>query len=227
MSANELARYMVATDTGKIGIIRRARESGTPVRTRYKDARTAIREALCAPANEKRIIAAARDALEQRADDPALSDFARDDAEKSAEALTAFANLRNQLAGHNFIEAPAKQPKLILAGVEISVHCDVLIERTYRGVDQRGAALLRLTKPEEDETETASDKRREVGQFAATLVHMHLARSLAGNKTPYHGLCWSIDVQNGDVHAAPRTYLSRATNLENACRFIAAMWDRA
>lgn len=65
---------MVATDTDKIGIIKRARESTTPVRTRYKDARTAIRTALCDPVGEKRIIAAAHNALEQKAEDYALSE---------------------------------------------------------------------------------------------------------------------------------------------------------
>ena len=197
---------MVATDTGKIGIIRRSRESGAPIRSRYKDARTAIRSALCDPVAEKRILAATKNALEQRSEDPSQSDFARDDAEKSFEALAAFADIRNQLAGYDYAPAPKSQPKLILNGVEVSVQIDVLIHRSYRGAEQVGAALFRLTKPEDDETDKAADKRRDVGQYT---------------------LCWSVDVQNGEVHAAPRNYLTRATNLENACRFIRAMWDTA
>lgn len=218
---------MVATDTGKIGIIRRSRESGAPIRSRYKDARTAIRSALCDPVAEKRILAATKNALEQRSEDPSQSDFARDDAEKSFEALAAFADIRNQLAGYDYAPAPKSQPKLILNGVEVSVQIDVLIHRSYRGAEQVGAALFRLTKPEDDETDKAADKRRDVGQYAATLVHMQLVRNLAGNRVPQHTLCWSVDVQNGEVHAAPRNYLTRATNLENACRFIRAMWDTA
>lgn len=218
---------MVATDTGKIGIIKRARESTTPVRTRYKDARTAIRTALCDPVGEKRIIAVAHNALEQKTEDYALSNFSRDDAQKSIEALTAYGVIRNQLKGYDFVPAPTKQPKLILSGVEVSVHCDVLVHRTAKGIDQIGAALLRLTKPEDEETERAADKRKEVGLFGATLVHMHLAKHLAGDRVPTFGLCWSVDVQNGEVHAAPKNYLSRSTNLENACRFISAMWNSA
>lgn len=135
--------------------------------------------------------------------------------------------MRNQLSGYDYLPAPTKQPKLILSGVEVSVYCDVVIHRSAKGTDQIGAALFRLTKPEDDETEKAADKRKEVGQFAATLVQMHLAKNLAGDRVPVFGLCWSVDVQNGDVHAAPKNYLSRATNLENACRFIFAMWDSA
>jgi hypothetical protein len=227
ISANDLARYMVATDTGKRGIIRRARESTTPVRARYKDARHALRAVLCDAAGERRILASARDALEQRASDPSATDFMRDDAEKSLEVLAGYAEMRQQLAGYDYVPAPRSQALLNLAGVEVSVYCDVLIHRTHRDEDQIGGALFRLTKSEEEETDRAADKRRDMGMYAATLVHMHIASSLAGTRKPHFGLCWSVDVQNRERHIAPRTYVSRMRNLEDACQFIAAMWDRA
>jgi len=87
--------------------------------------------------------------------------------------------------------------------------------------------LLRLTQPEEDETDRASDKRKDMGLYAATLVQMQVATNLAGNRAPHHQICWSVDVQHGDVHVAPRNFLTRAKNIENACKFIAAMWDDA
>ena len=114
-----------------------------------------------------------------------------------------------------------------IAGVEVSVYCDLLILREFKGVDQIGALLFRLTQPEDDESEKAADKRREMGLFAATLVHMQVTQNLAGNREPTFSLCWSVDVQNGDVHIAPRTYLTRVKSIENACRFIAAMWNSA
>jgi hypothetical protein len=36
----------------------------------------------------------------------------------------------------------------------------------------------------------------------------------------------SIDVQHGEVFTAPDSNTRRMNDLENACRFIAALWDR-
>lgn len=227
LSANELARYMVSGDTGRIGIIRRARDSTTPPRTRYKDARTAFKAALIEPTREKSILSSARAALEQKSVDPAGTSFTRDDADKSVDAIDAFQGMRNQLAGYDYVQAPKSQRPLILAGVEVSVYCDLLIHREQKGVEQIGALLFRLTQPEEDETEKASDKRRDMGLYAATLVQMQVSANLAGNRTSLHSLCWSVDVQNSEVYVAPRTFLTRAKAIENACRFIKAMWNEA
>lgn len=217
---------MVATDTGKIGIIKRARESGTPVRTRYSDVREVLRSALCDPAAEKRILIDAHNRFEQQVQDTSLSNFRRDDSAKSLDVIDAFRRMRNQLAGHDFIRPPKSQPSLTLSGVVVPVNCDILIHRDGRGGPEIGAALFRLTQADGEETERGAEKRREMGAYAATLVHMHVAANLGRNRRPAHQICWSIDIQNLEVHVAPRTYASKAANLENACRFIAAMWDR-
>lgn len=227
MSANELARFMVTGDTGRMGLIRRARDSITPTRTRYREARKAIRAAMCDPAREKAILAAARATLEQKSSDGAASSFVRDDAEKSIDALDALAKMRNQLAGYDYVPAPKDQAPLLISGVEVSVYADMLLHRTSREADQVGAVLLRLTQPEEDETEKAADKRKDMGLYAATLVHMHVTANLCGNREPHPSLCWSVDIQNGDIHAAPKTFLARTKAMENACKFIAAVWDDA
>ena len=218
---------MVSSDTAKIGIIKRARESTTPVRTRYRDLRDALKTALCDPVNERRILAAAKTKLEQKSDDPALTNFVRDDASKSLDALECYSDMRNQLAGFDYLAAPKKQPVLNINGVAVSVNCDLLIHREYRGTQEIGGVLFRFTKPDEAETPSAASKRREMGAYAATLVHMHLTTNLAGNRTPAYQLCWSADIQGTEVHHAPKTYAMKTRNIENACRFIAAMWDNA
>jgi hypothetical protein len=179
------------------------------------------------PVHEKRIIAAARGALEQKADDASSSPYVRDDAEKSTDALDAYLEMRNQLAGYDYQPAPKSQRALNISGVEVSVYCDLLIHRTHKEEDQIGGLLFRLTVPEDDETERAAEKRREMGLYVATLVHMHVAEHLAGNRTPHYPLCWSVDVQNKQVYAAPKNVLARTTSLQNACRFIRALWDDA
>ena len=217
---------MVAGDVGRKGIVRRSKEVNTSVVVRYSDARTVIRNALCDMANEKRIIAAARALFEQKADDTALSAWARDDAAKSIDVLDSLSFIRNQLVGFDFQPAPQAQPYLIIGGVQVSVNCDTLIHREIKGKPSIGGALFRMTKPDDAETEAAKAKRKEMGAYAATLVFMQLEQNLAGNNQPHHEICWSIDIQNSEVHTAPRNYKTRAANLETACEFIAAMWGR-
>jgi hypothetical protein len=226
ISANELARYMLAGDVGRRGIIRRAREVSTAVVVRYADARSGLQSALCDLVNERRILAATRNLLEQKSADPATSSFSREDALKSIDVLDAYANMRNLLAGHDFVAAPHRQPYLRLGGVDISVNCDILTKREMKGTLSIGGALLRLTKPEDEESEGARAKRMDMGSYAATLVYMQIEANLQGDLPPMPELCWSIDVQHGEVHSAPRNYRKRAANLEAACEVIAAMWDR-
>ena len=133
--------------------------------------------------------------------------------------------MQNQLGGIAFRAAPTRQAPLRMSGLEVSVNVDVLVQRNRNGAEQIGGALFRFTKADE-ETDNAAAKRRDMGLYAATLVHMQVSQNLAGNHQPHYQLCMSIDVQAEDIHYAPRSFAQRAQNLENACMFIAAMWDR-
>lgn len=226
ISANELAKYMVASETGKIGIIRKAKESVTPPRTRYRDARPVLRAYLSDLKRDPRSVYTARAMFEQRSEDSARSEFIRSDALNSMDVLDSILRMQNQLSGFAFESAPQRQPFLEIAGVKVSVQLDLLLTRTRGSREQIGGALFRMTRPDEDETEAAAAKRQDMGAYAATLVHMQVSENLAGNRDPYYRLCMSIDVQAEDVHIAPRTYVQRASNLTNACWFISSMWGK-
>ena len=217
---------MVAGETGKLGIIRRARDSKTAVSARYEKVRDDIRSYLCDHGRTRRTLDALRNKYQTMADDPALSAWAREDARLSADVLTSLARMENQIAGGRFLPAPARQVPLILSGVTVSVYLNVLMERERNGTTEIGGVLFRLTKADE-ETEGAATKRREIGGYAATLALMQTQARHTGDGQPHHQLCASFDIQCEDVHWAPRSYVSKAKGLEDACRFIAAMWDAA
>jgi hypothetical protein len=224
ISANDLARYMVSTETGKIGIITRSKEPSTAPVIRYNDLRSGLKAALCDPAAERKILGSLKTSLEQKSDDMSLSAFARDDAQKSLDALECLPLMRNELSGFDYKPAPSKQNNLFISGVNVSVNCDLLIHREYRGSEEIGAVLFRFTKPDEEESDSANSKRKEMGSYAATLVHMQVAANMASNRIPSYKLCWSVDMQHRERHVAPKNYRQKAMNIENACRFIAAMW---
>jgi len=217
---------MVAGMTGRIGIIRRARDAEPATTTRYAKVREDIRNYLCDRGRTQRHLAALHNKYAARADDAALSNWAREDARLSVDVLASLARMENQIGGNSFIPAPSRQAPLTLQGVTVSVNLNVLMTRERSGKSEVGGVLFRMTKAD-TETETATAKRKEIGGFAATLALMQIQNGLAGERLPHHQLCASFDVQCEDVHVAPRNYAAKTKELENGCRFIAAMWGSA
>lgn len=162
--------------------------------------------------------------LNQRAVDPGETALRQDDARHSIEVLHAIQRMANQLGQFRFTLAPNDQPKLMLAGVEISVRADLLAHGTARGQDQIGVAILRMTQDDAD-SDAARSKRRDMGHYVASLARIHAERNLAGGQAVANRLCMSIDVQHGEVFQAPASNVRRMNDIENACRFIAATWD--
>lgn len=150
----------------------------------------------------------------------------QDDARQTIEVLRAIQRMGNTLGTYDFVSAPQDQPKLQLAGVEVSVRADLIVHGSTRRQELYGAALLRLTQ-DDASTDAMREQRRELGTYVATLARMHAERNLPSNRTVASRLCMSIDVQHGEVFHAPDAIVRRTNDLESACRMIAAIWDQA
>jgi hypothetical protein len=206
-----------------MGIIRRSKFPQKPPMIRYKDARSAVTSYLASPIRAVNPINAARALLQQRQEDESLSAFARDDAAHSIEVLDGIMGMGNLLGQYDFQQAPAQQPKLVLSGVEVSVRADLLVHGTSRGVEQIGAAVLRLSVDGPDDDEAIA-KRRRMGFYVAALARLHVEQNITSNREPSNRLCMSIDVQHGDVFVTPTGNARRVSDLENACAFIRGIW---
>lgn len=229
ISANELARFMVATDLGREGIIRNARWQGTVRVARYHTARKAMCEFLTDKTHSHRILGAAQHKLEGVLNDASVSAFKHEDARASIVALDSFQRGWNALgiAGLDF-EAPPKLVPLDIEGVQVVVALDAVTKVAGpTKATQVGGALLRMARGGSGETDGAAAKRREVGRNAAVLVYMSIAKNLAKAGKPTPDICYSIDVQHREAHQAPKNYLSTVENMGAACRTIAALWDSA
>lgn len=214
---------MVSSETAKVGIVRRAKYPQPPIVIRYKDVRGPVCSYLVDPVRNRRPLVAAEEMFQQRIDDPAVSSLVKDDAEHSIDVLHSIQALSNQLGSFDFREAPRDQQKLLLAGVEVSVRADLLVFGATKAEEQIGAAVLRLTMDDAD-TEAARERRRQMGIYVATLARLHVDQNIQSNRTPANRLCLSIDVQHGEVFPAPNANSRRVSDLENACRMIAALW---
>ena len=221
---------MVASDVGREGIIQRARWQGTAAVVRYRDARRAMVRFLADPHRSPRIVLDARDRLEAQSEDPAARPFTREDARASAAALDAFQAGLNEF-GFGGLRFEAPPPGLGPLGIE-EVAVTVSLDLVVRAADRRrgelvGGVLFRLSKGADGETEAAAARRREVGMYAATLVHMACAEQLDGFGAPSPSHCFSVDVQRRERHRASSQYLTREANLRAACRSIRRSWDDA
>lgn len=223
ISVNDLALYMVSSETTKLAIIKRSKYPQKSPMIRYRDARPPICAFLSDPGRNVNHLVSAEEMFEQRKADLSVSPLKRDDAQNSINVMHAIQGMANKVKGYDFHPAPAKQSKLVISGVEVSVHADLLVHGAKKGVEEFGAAVLRMTQ-DDAETDAAKAKRKEMGLFVATLARLHVENSFESNRQPANRLCMSIDVQHGELFVAPDSNSQRIKNIEAACQMIAMVW---
>lgn len=209
--------------TTQISIVKNAKHPQKAPIIRYSDARRAIVEHLCDIGRSKSPLVAAEQMLLQRSTDPSEGTLRQDDAVKSIEVLHSLQAMSNQTSGFQFVSSPAKQAKLSIGGVEVSVYADMLVHGQEKGVEQIGAAVLRMTQ-DDTATDAAKEKRKNMGLYVATLLRLHVDQNISSNRTPSNRLCMSIDVQHGEAFVAPKATTQRTKDITGACQFIAALW---
>lgn len=185
---------------------------------------------LADPHRNPQILLDARDRLEAQSEDQAARPFTREDARASAAALDAFQAGLNEFGfgGLRFEAPPQGLGPLDIEEVAVTVSLDLVV----RAADRRrgelvGGVLFRLSKGADGETEAAAARRREVGMYAATLVHMACVEQLDDFGAPSPSHCFSVDVQRRERHRASSQYLTREANLRAACRSIRRAWNDA
>ena len=226
ISVNDLALYMVSTETARMGIIRRAYTQPAYTVTRYKDVRAPIRSFLSDLSRNIKPLVDAENMLRQRTTDPSERALRQEDARLSIEVLRDIQGMGNHLGQYNFLLAPRQQNKLMISGVEVSVRADLLLHGQTRGVEQIGAAILRVTK-DDATTPSAKEKRKQMGLYVSTLIKLHVDKNIFSNRETSTKLCMSIDVQHGEVFCAPTQVTRRINDIDNACRIIASFWGTA
>lgn len=208
-----------------MGILRRAKYPKSAPIIRYRDARDAICRYLADRVRSLNPLVTAESTLKQRSKDPAIAAFWQEDARLSIEVLHAVQRMGNQLGQFDFVNAPRDQPKLTIGGVEISVWADLLVHGASKGQELIGAAVLRMTQ-DDAETDSAKERRKDMGSYVATLARLHVERNIKSNRTPSNRFCMSIDVQHGEIFVAPASNSRRVSDIENECQFIAGVWPK-
>lgn len=216
---------MLASDYAREGIIRRAKQVPTAPVVRYRDLRQGIAGYLANMMRPVSVLTALETRLQQRASDSSSSPFVRDDAAASLEALAAFHRLANELSGLQFQLPHGRAAPFNIEGVAVSIQPDLIVMQQARTGDRYGAAILRMAKGDEAETDTAAGRRVDMGKYVATLAYMQAAASPVAAHQLHHSLCMAVDIQGELIVPASRNHTQRVNNIRAACRSIVAQWD--
>ncbi len=216
---------MVSSDYAREGIIRRAKLIATAPVVRYRDLRQGIAGYLADIMRPTSVLTSLETRLQQRSTDTSLTPFAREDAAASLEALAAFHRLANELSGLQFHLPQGKAAPFPIEGVAVSVQPDLIVTQPSRTGDRYGAAVLRMAKGEDNESELAAGRRAEMGRYVATLAHMQASATPVAGHQIHHTLCMAVDIQSELIISASRNQTQRVNNIRAACRSIAAQWD--
>jgi len=220
ISANQLAEYVLASPTRRQSILRNAKFSPTFLVIRYAAAKDAICRYLSddtRPLNT--LINAEVDQIQlSKAGGTA---FQQNDALLSAEAIKSFiaarAGFQKALPYATFAPNTQSLPKLVKAGVEISIRLDLVARNNGKGTV--GGAILQLSK-----AVASKSWREDHSKVVAALVWLLASDHLTGLGTVDRKLCMAIDVFGGSAVTAPSNYKRVLNDLEAACGEIAALW---
>jgi len=219
ISANDLALYLVSSDVGKLGIIRRNKYPSKHVVSPYQECKKWLIRFLADDARDRTVLARGIEYFEQLIEDSTTPTSKREDARRSTAALNAFFTAYNALElGKLTFRAAPKLAPLMIKGVKVPTTLDLLTSTTVKNEEQQGGVILRLTQADE------SDKREEMGGFTATLAYMQVEDKQPGIGVPLARICLAIDVQNRAKYEARAGASRRRSNIEAACTMIKSIW---
>lgn len=214
ISVSKLGEYLTATPRRRRSIVADQKRPKDFVVIWYMEARKALVDCLLADLDPD-ILEAAVSALDDPLGSarPDSNDAAR--AQVSIDALDAFATKlldSLDLAGLTIERGETYAERLAIAGVTVSVSPDFVV-RSSKGV---GALVLYFNK--------TNPLDENSGAYVASLLHQFVEERLGHVGVPDPGACRVIDVLNGKVYTAPKSYKRRRQDIEAACQEIAAVW---
>jgi hypothetical protein len=215
ISINKLGEYLQANPQRRKKIVSDAKNPKPFVVTRYSDAREAIKNYFTSGFNTD-ILDASIEAHQGK--DPA-SEFQEQDQALSIELLEMMLDLDlPDLSEFSLYVYEGANPKLNIAGVDISVNPDLIIRSDNRGQKVVGAIKLHISKSNQLDEEGAKN----VAILLKEFVENHIAED--GEKV-YLPFCIAVDIFGKVVCAAPKSFKRRMTYISSACEEIALWWD--
>lgn len=216
ISMNKLAEYMTAHPIRRRQIVEQQKRPDTFRVARYRRAReTIVRQLATNPAGFEALQVGIQ-ALE--AAEP-TTEWQEQDGELSIEALQAFADIEHGLEAGLVLTPAGLAPKLVMAGVEVSVQPDLWVS----GTDRKGrpfSGLVKLHFSKRNGLDAVA------GEHAAALLqHWATLHPVAEGVPLNRKHCVVIDVLSGHCFRPPKSTVRRLHHLAVACEEVALRWS--
>lgn len=214
ISANKLGEYMVSPPLRRQCIIERQKYPCTYVGAYYEPAREAIVDFITAEHDRATLLRT----IEELVEGPHESNYEMHRANGCAEAVLRYLDLEPRLDFRGMVPTTLREhTKLEVAGVDVSVYPDVVLE----GFDDRdrpivGAVKLHFPKSH-PHTEASA-------QYVATLLRVYAMEVMHDRGKVCEDACIVIDVFAGRVLTAPHAYRRRMRDIGAACEEIRRLW---
>ena len=95
-----------------------------------------------------------------------------------------------------------------------------------KGLDLVGALILDPARGTPNKTEVAQAKATAAMEYAACLIHQHVAETMCGGgEKPSAEHCVVFHAFRGERVCAPASYKKKLGNMEAVCRVITRAWE--
>lgn len=216
MSVNKLAEYTTTAPPGRRRSLLQDQKFPSDFKVvRYRRAVAAAQRAFSRPDRETALLDAA---LQLESEIP-NSEWDADDLRLSATALRELCSSLDSLHFDDLqvFSGPTDSHKLVVAGVEVSVRPELLLQGMWRGQTVIGAIKLHFPK-------TYDIGSAGLGTIAMVL-HKYLEQHPFADGVVSRRHCQAVDVFRGAVECAPGSTLRRWQDVEAACEEIAVRWQ--
>jgi hypothetical protein len=216
ISLNKLGEYLEANPGRRRRIVFDAKNPAGFIVTRYRDAKTAVKEYFISKFDTN-IIHKSIDDHELKSIE---TDFQEQDRNLSIELLKAvLGTVPPDLSEYTITSYNGINPKLSISDVNVSVYPDLIIRGSYKGKDVVGAIKIQTSK--------TNSLGEEGGLTVTTLLREFVENNVANeNEKAELSLCISYDIFAQFSCSAPKAYKRRMKQIESACEEIALWWEK-
>lgn len=139
----------------------------------------------------------------------------------NVEVVEAFRDRRPKLDFDGLAPSPLPGPgsSLFIAGVELVIRPEILLEGVVDGETRTGAVKFYFSK--------GHSLSRSAASYGALLLKRYCEGYLPGGAVVPNRQCIICNVRTGEVHHAPEATMRREREIEAACAEIAVRWPTA
>ncbi|WP_165253344.1 hypothetical protein [Paludisphaera soli] len=211
---NAFMRYLSANASGRRSITLRQKYPSRHQEVYYDAAADVLRRFIADGMGDSSILEGGMAAIAESAPEVVVPHHIR----ANVEVVEAFRDPRPKLhfGGLAPSSAAGPQSSLFVAGVELVIRPEVLLEGLVDGEARGGALKFYFSK--------GHSLTRSAASYGALLLKRYCEEGLPGDAIVLNKLCIICDVRAAEIHHAPEATMRREREIEAACAEIALRW---